>query len=78
MHSVLVEPDWVGVVSDELVNRDAFNGWFALDALLFSTNEDSHVLTAPSCLFGLLFGREFSFLLGHQFRAAALREIVVG
>ena len=65
IHFVLVEPDRIGIASDELVDRDTVDGWFALDAFLFSTNEDSHVLTTASRLFGLLLGREFAFWFAH-------------
>ena len=63
--SVFVQPDGVGIASDEFIDGHTFNRRRARNPLLLSVNEDHHVLLlslAPRSLFG---GGSSAFRTGH-------------
>jgi hypothetical protein len=59
-------PNKICVPSDKFVPIQPVNGWWSLDSLLLSVDEDGHILFLPAFLFCLLSGSKFSFALCHD------------
>jgi len=64
-HFILMQPDGVGVLSDELVHIQALDSRWASDPLLLPMDEDGHELLSPSFPRPPLGSGELSFRFGH-------------
>ena len=62
---ILIQPDGIGILSNELVYRQPINGRRPFDSLLLAVDENPHIRLAQPLLFGLLLGSEFALLLRH-------------
>lgn len=61
----MIQPDGIGIPSNELVYRQSINGRWSFDSLLFTVDKNPHVRLAQPFFLGLLFVSEFVLLLRH-------------
>jgi hypothetical protein len=59
MHSVLMQPDWICISSDEFIDVDAINSLWSPNSHLFAIHKYKHELPFPFLFRGLL--RDVSF-----------------
>ena len=63
---ILMEPDGIGVCTDEVFHIHPVDGRWAPDAFLFPIDEDDHGFFLAPFPFGTLLGCKFLFGFGHD------------
>jgi hypothetical protein len=64
-HFILMQPDWISISPDEVINIHSINGGRTLHSFLLTVNKNSHVFLLSSLSLGL-FGRcQFAFGFCH-------------
>ena len=65
MHSVLMQPDWICISSDEFIDVDAINSLWSPNSHLFAIHKYKHELPFPFLFRGLLSRCELLLLFRH-------------
>jgi hypothetical protein len=62
---ILMQPDWISISSDEVINIHSINGGLPLHSLLLTVKKNGHVFLLSSLLLSLLGGCQFPFGFRH-------------